>query len=203
MSFATMNILAFSDTHLNEKAVKSIIKKSEKADILICAGDISWFGTGLKKILHTLDSQIQKPIYIIPGNHEEGEQLEEICKPLKNVQCVNRKIKKINDLLFFFWGGGGFARTDPKLEAATNQFKRILKKEDKVVFVTHGPPYQTPLDYLEWAGHVGCKSRKRFITMIRPILHISGHLHEHMHEHAILGKTVLVNPGPDGTLLEL
>lgn len=198
-----MKILAFSDTHLNEKAVKEIIKKAGDADILICAGDISWFGTGLKKILKTLDDEIQKPIYIISGNHEEGEPLEKICSSFTHVQCMDKKIKKIEDLTFFFWGGGGFAREDPKLEKATELFQKIVRKEDNVVFITHGPAYHTQLDYLEWAGHVGCKSRRKFITTIKPILHISGHLHEHMHEHALLGKTVLVNPGADGTIIEL
>jgi len=198
-----MKILAFSDTHLEKKAVKELIKKSKDADIIICAGDISWFGTGLKKILKSLNNKIKKPIYIIHGNHEDKKTLAKICKPLKHIHYVDKKVKKINGYTFFFWGGGGFAQRDKKLETAMIKFKKTLKKGDKVIFVTHGPAYKTALDLLPWAGHVGCKSQRKFIKAIKPILHISGHLHEHMYEYDTLWDTVLVNVGASGTLIEI
>ncbi len=198
-----MKILAFSDTHLNKKSIKEIIKKSKKADFLICAGDISWFGTGLKKVLNELNKKIKKDIYIISGNHEEGEPLGKICKSLKYVHFCDKKIKKINGYTFFFWGGGGFAQKEKALEEATKKFKKSLKKEDEVVFVTHGPPYKCKLDFLPWAGHVGCKSSLKFIKSIKPILHISGHLHEHLYENDTIGETVVINAGPEGTMVEL
>ncbi|MBI5798169.1 metallophosphoesterase family protein [Candidatus Woesearchaeota archaeon] len=199
-----MIILAFSDTHLNEQCIKEIIKNAKKADILICAGDISWFGTGLKKVLQEIDKNTTKPLYIIPGNHEEGPDLENICRQLKHVVYANKTARKMQDFIFFFWGGGGFATQDPKLEHITKEFKKKIKKEDKVIFITHGPPYGTELDKLEWAGHVGCKSQRKFLKEIKPILHICGHLHENINKQQIFEKhTVIINPGPAGTLIEI
>lgn len=199
-----MKILAFSDTHLHKKAIEMIKENSVKVDLLICAGDISIFGHGLKEVLKELDTSIKKPIFIIPGNHEEGFPLEEICKPLKNVQYMHKKAKKIGEFIFFFWGGGGFTQRNPSLEAATEKFKIQKKKEDKVIFITHAPPYHTELDFLDWAGHVGCKSERKFIQEIKPVLHICGHLHENFNKKQILyKKTLVLSPGPAGTIIEI
>ena len=199
-----MKILAFSDTHLHKKAIEIIKEKSKDVDILICGGDISIFGKGLKEILKELDITIKKPILIIPGNHEEGTPLEEICKNLKNIHYMHRKAKRIGGFLFFFWGGGGFTQRNASLEAATKRFKVDKKKEDKVIFVTHAPPYNTELDFLDWAGHVGCKSERKFIQEIKPILHICGHLHENFHKQQVLyKKTLIISPGPAGTIIEV
>ncbi len=198
-----MKVLAFADTHLDKKSVKQIIKKSKQADIIICAGDLSWFGTGLKKVLKTLNNKIKKPLYIIPGNHEEAKDLSKICKTLKHIHYAHKKTKNIKGYKFFFWGSGGFAQINKQFEAAMKRFKKTLKKGDQVILVTHGPAYKTSLDLLPWAGHVGCKSQRKFIKAIKPILHIFGHLHEHVYEHDTLDDTVLINAGPAGTIIEL
>ena len=196
-----MKIVAFSDTHLSKACVRKIKKKAKKADILICAGDISWFGTGLKEILTDLN-KIKKPIYITHGNHEEpATELKKVCEKLKYLTYVHKKAIKIGEYTCFFWGGGGFAQTNKALEKKMISFKKSLKKGEQVIFITHGPAYKTKLDYLDWAGHVGCKSNKKFIKEIKPILHISGHLHEHMYEQEVLYKrTLSINAGSEGSL---
>lgn len=199
-----MKILAFSDTHLHKKCLDLIKENAKNVDFLICAGDISWFSRGLKEVLKDLDNSIDKPLYIIPGNHEEAAQLEKVCESLKNVIYMHRKTKRIGDYIFFFWGEGGFMQVNKALEHATERFKERLKKEDKVIFITHGPPFQTALDFLDWAGHVGCKSQRKFLLEIKPVLHISGHLHENFHQRQLFNnKTILLNPGPEGTIIEV
>lgn len=199
-----MKILAFTDMHLNKPALKSILSNANKVDILICAGDISWFGMGLEKVLKLIDSKIKNPFFIIPGNHEDDEALKKICSKLKNVKYVHKKSIRSDKYLFFFWGDGGFAQTNPNLEAAIPKFKSSIKENDKVIFVTHGPPFNTDLDNLEMIGHVGCKSQKKFLKEIKPTLHISGHLHENFNKKEILfQRTLIINPGPAGTVLEL
>ena len=199
-----MKILAFADTHLSVPAVQRIMKRAPEADILVCPGDISWFGVGLKNILAALD-KLNKPLYIIPGNHEEPtDDLETLCKKLKNVHYVHKKVLKIHGFTFFFWGTGGFAPRDRGFEKAMDAFKKTITKDDKVILVTHGPAFGTPLDHLAWAGHVGSQSQRKFLVEIKPVLHISGHLHEHMYEkHLFQKRTVLVNAGAAGTMIEI
>ena len=199
-----MKIYAFSDTHLNEKAVKKIKKEAKRADFLICCGDVSWYGQGLEKILKDLN-KINKTIYIIPGNHEEpATKMRKICQRLENIHYMHKRTKIINGYKFFFWGGGGFAEVNKNFEKAAKQFKSRLKKDEEVVLITHGPPYNTKLDYLEWAGHVGCKSIRKFIKQIKPILFICGHLHENFGVSETLFKTTFaISPGPAGKMIEL
>ena len=199
-----MKFLAFADAHLNKEALNNILKNSKEVDFLICAGDISWFGVGLEKVLQLLEKKLTKPLYIIPGNHEEEKKLEVICKKFSKINNYHKKTLRINNLVFFFWGGGGFDPFDENLELETKKFKQTLKKDDKVILITHGPPYNTELDYLEWAGHVGCRSQKKFLNEIKPILHICGHLHENFNKQQVYNKrTLIINPGPAGTILEL
>jgi uncharacterized protein len=198
-----MHILAFADTHLDKKSLKEIIQKSKDADLVICAGDISWFGQGLKEFLTILNKKIKQSVYFIHGNHEEGEPIKTICKPLKNIHFVHKQVKKIQGYTIFFWGGGGFAQVNPQFEKATTRFKKAITKNDKVILVTHGPAYKSNIDFLPWCGHVGSKSQRKFIKSIKPILHLSGHLHEHIYEQDTIGETVVMNVGPAGTLIEI
>ncbi|MBS3170536.1 metallophosphoesterase, partial [Candidatus Woesearchaeota archaeon] len=118
-----MKFLAFVDAHLNKEALNNIIKNSKEVDFLICAGDISWFGVGLEKVLQELERKLEKPLYIIPGNHEEEKKLEVICKKFSKINNYHKKTLRINNLVFFFWGGGGFDPFDENLELETKKFK--------------------------------------------------------------------------------
>jgi len=80
-----MDVLAFVDTHGFGKDLNNVIKRSKEADILVCAGDITWFGKDLDKLLKKL-SKTDKIILMIPGNHEEGEGLAKLCKKYKNIR---------------------------------------------------------------------------------------------------------------------
>ncbi|MBL7051595.1 MAG: metallophosphoesterase family protein [Nanoarchaeota archaeon] len=199
-----MKILAFVDTHLDEKAIKQIIKKSKKVDIVICAGDISWLGQGTKEALFDLSKKIKKNIYIIPGNHETNSELIKVCEKKKNLIYVNKRLIKLEDYYFFFWGGGGFAERDKNLEKRIPKLKKKLTKKDQLIFITHGPPYKTKLDILEYIGHVGCKSQKKFIKELKPLVHICGHIHENSEvQQVIYKRTLIINPGPAGKILEI
>tara|TARA_Y100000310_G_C20687341_1_gene819940 strand:- start:2249 stop:2848 length:600 start_codon:yes stop_codon:yes gene_type:complete len=198
-----MKILAFADTHLDEKVVKKIIKKSKQADFVICAGDVSWFGQGLKEILKDLSKNIKKDIYIVHGNHESPSEIRKAIKGLKNIHFMHKKTLQVENYKIFFWGGGGFELRNKRFEEATKRFQNKLKKGEEVILVTHGPPYKTKLDHLEWAGHVGSKSIRAFIRKVKPMLHICGHLHENTGRQQVLfKKTLIINPEENGNIIE-
>ena len=96
-----MKILAFVDTHGSDKAINKIREKAKKenADILICAGDVSVFEQNLEKILKKLDS-LNKPVLIIPGNHDGG--LRQI------IGQTNKKIKLHPNTGAVLYGTGVF-----------------------------------------------------------------------------------------------
>ncbi|MBI2109754.1 hypothetical protein HYT58_01115, partial [Candidatus Woesearchaeota archaeon] len=102
---------------------------------------------------------------------------------------------------FFAYGGGGFSRVNLDLEMYASKVSDKLK--NKLVLITHGPPANTKLDYLPWAGHVGCVSIRKVIEKLKPDFALSGHLHETFNKKDKIGKTYLLNPGDEGTIIEI
>jgi len=77
-----------------------------------------------------------------------------------------------------------------------------LKKNSKVVLITHGPPYGTRCDLMP-QGHVGCKTYTKVDKELKPILHICGHLHETDSRRDKIGNTLVINPGAAGKIIRI
>ncbi len=195
-----MKILAFVDVHENKSAMKKLIEKSKDVDLLICAGDISVWGSNLSNLIKSFKAT-NKKLLIIPGNHEDEIELKEICSNFDFVFYLHKRSIKINNYLFFGHGTGGFAKINKDFEKVGERFKKIIKNE-KVIFVSHAPPYNTKLDILI-NDHYGCKSYSDFILQVKPILCVCGHFHENSGVSDKLGKTFVINPGPYGQIIDL
>ncbi len=61
-----------------------------------------------------------------------------------------------------------------------NDFKNILRISEpaKTIYAIHTPPYNTNLDMVYAALHVGSLAVRRFIEQQRPYLTLHGHIHE-------------------------
>ncbi|HLD15443.1 MAG TPA: metallophosphoesterase [Candidatus Nanoarchaeia archaeon] len=196
-----MKILAFTDIHSDPKLIKNVLKKSEKVDFLVCCGDFTFFGEDYKKVIKQLSS-CKKPVFIIHGNHEEGNDLSELEKH-KNIYFIHKKFYKINDALYIFgYGGGGFSYTDNELEKMIPKIRDKIGKNSKLILVTHQPPYKTELDIVA-SGHVGSMTIRKLISEVKPIIALSGHLHECFGMHDKIGNTLLINPSDEGRIIEL
>jgi Icc-related predicted phosphoesterase len=193
-----MKILAFVDVHANELVLKTLGRKAADADLLICAGDISVFGRGLEETLAVMDSW-GKPLLIIHGNHEDEDEMRELVEATKNIRWAHATEHEIAGLSIVGWGGGGFAHTDSALE----RFAAQLEPKPGRIMIFHGPPLETAID-VAWAGeHVGCATRRAVIERLQPAVAIAGHIHECFGEHSMIGKSLVMNPGPLGVFLEL
>jgi len=169
---------------------------------VVCGGDITWFGKDLDKILKKI-STIDKMVLMIQGNHEEGDSLGKKCKKYNNIRFIHQKSFRMGNKVFFGYGKGSFAREDKRFERCFNEFKKTLKKDDEVILVTHGNPYKTKFDLLYDDAHVGNKSFNKAIKVLKPVLYICGHLHENTYVKDVIGSTLVINPGPDGTMLKV
>ena len=198
-----MKILAFTDLHGSKRAIAHIVSdaKKEDVDLLVCAGDISFFEGDLDEIISKFGSTGKKLI-IIPGNHEDESILKNTCKKHSFCVYLHKASYVFGNFVFFGFGGGGFSSRYRDLEEITKKFKNTLKKDQKVIFVTHAPVYGTKTDYLDFAGHVGSKSAREFISEINPTIVICGHLHENEGVIDHVGKTLVINPGRIGRILE-
>jgi len=201
-----MKIVAFTDLHGSAAAFAKLKHKINryKPDIIICCGDFTFFEQGMKQTLQQIN-KLGKNVYVVPGNHESEKETKQACKTFPNITFVNKEIITIKNINFLFHGGGGFYSNDGKTKTNDEkQFDAFVKRNKskfskKIVFVTHAPPWNTKLDYLAWFGkHVGSVSYRQFIDEYKPVLALSGHLHETFKEKQKIGKTLLSNPGPDG-----
>jgi len=203
-----MKILAFTDLHASIVDYKKIQKKvkKEKPDYIFCLGDFTVFEQNIDGILAKLN-ELKKPTFVIHGNHESEAIVRKFCKRYSNLEFVHKKIKKINDYTIIAHGGGGFygqgkLRGDKDFDDFVKKNKAKLK--EKIVLLTHAPPGHTKIDYLEWFDdHAGCASYEKFLKRYKPVLILSGHLHENFGVKQKIGKTLICNPGPDGMIFKL
>jgi len=198
-----MKILAFVDIHGSLKALNAIVKKTKKEnpDLLVCAGDITIFENGLDYFTHRL-SRLGKTILFIHGNHETAENFKYVCSLFKNTNFIHKKIFRAGNCVFIGYGGGGFSLTNKDFEKTAKRLVKQAKKDDKIILVTHAPPYKTKLDNIlgEPAGN---KSIRKFIEKNNILIAIAGHLHENSGKQDKIGKTKVINPGPEGKILRI
>lgn len=187
-----MIILAFGDVHGDFKVIERLVKKAKKADFLICSGDLTNFGKNYEKIIFEFD-KIGKKLFFIHGNHDPGKFIE-----TENLINVDKRIFRFGKFTIMGFGDWGFARENKNIERF---FLKGKKKFRNLIIVTHGPAFGTILDNI--GEHVGNKSIRKAIESLKPKLHICGHLHEHFAEMDIIGKTLSINAGPEGLLLEI
>jgi len=196
-----MKILAFVDLHGNLTALKKLVQRAKKDDIelVICAGDITVFGDRLKRLIGFF-RKINKPFLIIHGNHEENSEIQKACSAFHNCINIHKKGFRGEGFIILGYGGGGFSLVDKEFEKIAERFKQMIKKGEKVILVTHAPPYNTNIDKIG-KNSCGNKSIRKFIYEVKPVLAISGHLHENAGKKDNIGKTVVINPGYKGKVI--
>ena len=199
-----MKILAFTDIHGSLTALRRIQQKvkSQKPDLLVCAGDVSIFEHGIAGVLRRLN-KLNKKIIIIHGNHEDIHTFATLAKIFKNIIFIHRSSYTENGVLFIGYGGGGFSIVDKGFEkTAKEKFKDIIKNhhDKKIILITHAPPYKTRLDKLI-QGHCGNKSIRHFVEKNKVDLLICGHLHENFGKEDKIKRTKIINPGPFGKII--
>lgn len=198
-----MNILAFTDVHANKRLLKEIVKKAERAELLVCSGDLSFFGKGLEESIKIL-MKAKKRILIIHGNHESEEQIIRLTNKHKNLINIHKKTFIINDYMIVGYGGGGFSMHDKKLEQYFIKFHNKYKNSNKkIIIVTHAPAGNTKLDIIPGLGHRGNISITNVIMRLKPVLYICGHFHEDFGKKDKIGNTLLINPGCDGKIINI
>ncbi len=202
-----MKILAFTDTHANKAHVKALKKSYEKnnPDILVLAGDFTKMGKEIPKNLK--DLHFGKKLLFIPGNHEEHKDFN---PNLNNIISIHKDKFIFNNILFLGCGGGFRGFTEKNLEDSKNELRKMINtfrkktKNGKIVFVTHRPPHGNNCDYMDEINeHVGAKNIRKFITENKIDLSLCGHIHECFGKSDQIGKTLIINPGPSGSIIEV
>jgi len=202
-----MKILAFTDTHSNKKHIENLKKAylKNKPDLLICAGDFTEMGKNIAQNLKKL--HFGKKLLFIPGNHEEHKNFDINIKNIISIHNISYEHKNI---LFLGCGGGFYGNNEENLSKSTKQLEKIIKnfrknnKTKRVVMVTHRPPYKNTCDYMpEIQEHVGAKNIKNFLIKNKINLNLCGHIHECFGNSDQIGETLVINPGPNGAIIDI
>lgn len=197
-----MKILAFSDLHGRIKDLERLKEKSKEVDLVLCAGDITVMEDNISMIVSEL-AQFHKPVLLIHGNHEDEYGLQELASVHDNIIFLHKVAYHINDYVFLGFGGGGFSREDPEFkDIADNFFKKEAEGKRRIVLMTHAPPHATKLDDLD-GSHRGNKDMRKFIDEVKPHIVICGHFHENAGKTQKIGRTILINPGYNGAVIEI
>ncbi|MFH1064858.1 MAG: metallophosphoesterase [Candidatus Woesearchaeota archaeon] len=198
-----MKLLAFVDLHGSLSMIKKIAStvKKEDVDCIICAGDVTIFGDSMKQLVRKLDG-IGPTVFMLHGNHEDRISLKRACENTKNVKFMHKAVFETDEYVIMAYGGGGFSTKDAEFEKWTKEAMKTIGKDKKIILVTHAPPYGTKLDLI-LDQPAGNKSIRAFIEKEKPVLAISGHLHENSYVKDKIGKTIIVNPGPGGMVFEV
>ncbi|MBI5389153.1 metallophosphoesterase family protein [Candidatus Woesearchaeota archaeon] len=198
-----MKLLAFVDLHGSKKAMEKLLSKvrKEKPDIIICAGDFTVFEQDMEHILFTLN-HLNIPILLVHGNHETALATRKGCSLFENLHFIHGKAHRMQNVLFLGCGGGGFSQRDPDIHLFESAWRKSIRKDDILILVTHAPPYKTRVDAI-LDEHCGNKSFAAFIKQTQPHYCFCGHFHENAGIKDQIGKTTIINPGPQGVIVQI
>ncbi|MCR5699368.1 MAG: metallophosphoesterase family protein [Treponemataceae bacterium] len=199
-----MRCLIISDGHGNLEMLDKLDEEFKKADCVLFGGDFAKFGeteTGLP-FLQRLCKKHEK-IFAVLGNCDEPEFIEQLEN--SDISVVNSIV--YSDGLAFIGSSGGskftgttpFERDDEELAFDLHLAKEpdengTLPSWDNLVAIMHNPPKDTKCDVVGDGIHVGSAALKEWIENVKPILVVTGHIHESRGVDKI-GETVVVNPG--------
>ena len=198
-----MKILFFVDLHGDMKALREIKERAnDDVDVVVCAGDFTTMERGMGDVLKELNS-LGKKVLMIHGNHEDEDGLREACENFENILFIHKAVHHIGEYIFLGYGGDGFSTNDKSFERVADEFfKHEALGKKRIILVTHGPPHGTILDDLG-GDFRGNKSYKKFIDEVKPHVVVAGHLHENAGKHERVERTLYMNPGKNGVVLDI
>jgi len=202
-----MKSLAASDIHGDKSVIEKLVAKAkkEKVDLVILAGDLTFFENDLTGIVGPF-KELNKRVIIIPGNHETFATTEFLAKQYAPgvYNLHGRSVLFYNEIGIFGAGGsniGLFQVTDSETERLLEKAHKPIKNAKHKIMITHTPPFGTKIDAL-WQ-HVGSKAVRKEIEKIQPDIAICEKIHETFGKSDKIGKTTIVNAGKNGIVIEI
>ncbi|HVY01883.1 MAG TPA: metallophosphoesterase [Candidatus Nanoarchaeia archaeon] len=195
-------ILAASDVHGDSDKFISLAEKAEKekVDLVLLCGDI--FGWNETKNIIKPFKEKNKPVLVIPGNHENFQDLNSLTAyyGIKNIHGSSAIYKEVG---IFGAGGADLAPgfiTDKDLSKALNKAHKGLEMINKKILVTHMHPAGSKS---EFSGFLGSEAVRQAIEKFKPTFAIHGHIHEAAGLEEMWGNTTIINVGRNGRIFEI
>ncbi len=200
-----MKVLIVSDGHAAVERLEPLKEVAVDCDIVLFGGDFAKFGnpeTG-RPYLERF-AKIHDRIFAVIGNCDEPDFVDALDEYDIGIEG---SLSYFGGLVFSGSGGGSKftgttpnERTDEELADALRLVAESAPEGtgeagwNNLVIVAHNPPAETKLDVVSNGAHVGSPLIRAFVDRYKPLLVVSGHIHESAAVDRI-GPTALVNPG--------
>ncbi|TFG59340.1 MAG: YfcE family phosphodiesterase [Spirochaetales bacterium] len=195
-----VTILALTDLHGSAAYVRRLEAEIKDADLILVAGDITNFGRRkqaealLKPLLET-----GVPLFAVSGNCDHSQVEDYLTEMGINASAGTASIKNLN----IFGLSGSLTTPVPTPRTfSEEEFAGLIADETRAlsvgelgILLTHQPPFNTAVDAVRSGMHVGSRVIRKFIEDSKPLVCVSGHIHESFGRGTI-GTSILVNPGP-------
>jgi Icc-related predicted phosphoesterase len=199
-----MKLLLFSDLHANVDVTHRLVERARAVDVLVGAGD---FGNVRRDVRVCLDvlRQAGKPAVLVAGNNETTEELAEACRDWPRAQVLHGSAVTLAGVEFFGLGGG--VPVTPfgawSYDFTEGQAAALLAGcPSGCVLVSHSPP-KGVVDVDSRRRSLGSVAVRDAVLRAEPLLVVCGHIHASAGHHALLGRSPVVNAGPDGVEWEI
>ncbi len=196
-----MKFCVVSDLHGNVGVISRIISCVRKfqCNFIVFCGDLTDFGSvdnGIEVLEKFSESGLE--LLFVPGNCDP-EKLVDV--KVEGAACIHGKLFCMDDFGFIGVGGSSLTPFGTPFELSENEIWSLLERAisevadfNRIILVSHDPPYNTALD-LTFAGlHVGSKSVRKFILQYKPLMGVHGHIHEGRGVDKLNG-VYIINPG--------
>lgn len=197
-----MKLLVFSDIHGDMAALERLL--AAEADYYIAAGDLAHFRNGLEQAAAVLERRKDR-VWILPGNHEHERDTAALCERHGFGHL------HMNSFEADGWHVAGLGHSNPTPfdtpgESSETELAERLEAFagiEPLILVCHCPPKNSPLDEAGPGRHFGSTAIASFIERVQPDWFFCGHIHEAAGRKATFGRTIGVNAGKKGWLLEV
>ena len=188
-----MKFLVVSDIHGNETVTEWInsVAEQEDVDCVLVLGDITDFGPN--DVAERILGPIKRDVYAIPGNCDPLDLPEKLSGIAID---MHGRTTNIDGFHIAGLGGSNLTIFDTPFELEEEVIYDMLEpiSRDGMILMVHVPPYGIN-DMIPSGLNVGSPSVLKIVKEFRPILVMSGHIHEDYGVKHIDGTT-FVNPGP-------
>lgn len=195
-----MKLAVISDLHDSIAHVGALRKACAAADALVVCGDFTTFGDQ-DRIQDIADrvSVDDKPCFFVIGNCDAVAA----DTALDGWANLHDRIVPLNGWTLTGIGGSLPCPGHTPSEFPEADYEQRLEKirkscgerAERLILVSHQPPFDTDADRLPSGLHVGCHALRRFIDVVQPACCLTGHIHEAV-SRSCVGRTLLINPGP-------
>jgi Icc-related predicted phosphoesterase len=172
---------------------------NERPNFVLVAGDIvNHDAERAKQFLADL-AEAGSPVYFVPGNMDSADLIT--WSGTENVRALHGRCETWQNVALIGLGGsprGAFSTpVEYSEEAGAEMLERTLTnyRGGSIILVSHCPPKETKTDQAMFGHHIGSSSVRRFVEKMKPMIVVTGHVHEAQGVDRI-GSTIVLNVGP-------